>query len=72
MTGLREIDPSVTALQNLPMMFDSLEEAADVRAKLRPRLEKRWPTRASWLLFWGDVGWVRFFSQGARRARPTT
>jgi len=62
-TGLREIDPSVTALQNLPMLFDSLDEAASVRAKLLPRLEKALSDKGFVALFWGDVGWVRFFTK---------
>jgi TRAP-type C4-dicarboxylate transport system substrate-binding protein len=66
-TGLREIDPSVTALQNLPMLFDSLDEAAAVRAKLLPRLEKALADKGFVSLFWGDVGWVRFFTKDAVR-----
>ncbi len=62
-TGLREIEPSITALQNLPMMFRSLDEAAHVRAKLRPAIEKRMEEKGFVLLFLGDVGWVQFFSK---------
>jgi len=62
-TGLREIDPSVTALQNLPLIFDSLEEAAAVRAELLPRLEKTLADKGFVSLFFGDVGWVRFFTK---------
>jgi TRAP-type C4-dicarboxylate transport system substrate-binding protein len=62
-TGLREIDPAVSALQNLPLMFRSLEEAAYVRTKLRPAIEKRMEEKGFVLLFLGDVGWVQFFSK---------
>ncbi len=62
-TGLREIDPSVTALQNLPLVFDSLDEAAAVRAALLPRLEKLLADKGFVALFFGDVGWVRFFTK---------
>ncbi len=62
-SGLREIDPSVTALQNLPLVFDSLEEAAVVRAALLPRLEKLLGDKGFVSLFFGDVGWVRFFTK---------
>lgn len=62
-TGLREIDPSVTALQNLPLVFDSLEEAAIVRSALLPRLEKLLQDKGFIPLFFGDVGWVRFFTK---------
>jgi len=62
-TGLSEIDNSVTALQNMPMMFRSLEEVDYVRGKLQPRLEKSLLDKGFSALFWGDAGWVRFFSK---------
>ena len=62
-TGLSEIDPAFKALQNLPMTFRSLEEAAYVRSKLAPDIEKRLAERGFVLLFLGDVGWVKFFSK---------
>jgi TRAP-type C4-dicarboxylate transport system substrate-binding protein len=61
--GLEEIDKSVTALQNLPLMFRTLDEAAYVREKLRPMLEKRFEEKGFVMLFLGDVGWVHFFSK---------
>ncbi|MBL8860776.1 MAG: TRAP transporter substrate-binding protein DctP [Planctomycetes bacterium] len=66
-TGLREIDPAVTALQNLPLVFDDLDEAAAVRAALLPRLERALAERGFVALFFGDVGWVRFFTKNAVR-----
>jgi len=39
--GLSEIDPSVSALQKMPLVYRSLEEAAYVRARLAPDLERR-------------------------------
>jgi TRAP-type C4-dicarboxylate transport system substrate-binding protein len=65
MTGISEIDKSVNALQEMPMMFRSLEEYEYVREKMRPTLEKRLADRDFVVLFWGDVGWVRFFSKDA-------
>jgi TRAP-type transport system periplasmic protein len=62
-TGLSEIDDSITALQNMPMMFRSLAEVDYVREKLRPRLEKSLLDKGFVALFWGDAGWVRFFSK---------
>ena len=62
-TGLSEIDDSVSALQNMPMMFHSLAEVDFVREKLRPRLEKSLLDKGFVALFWGDAGWVRFFSK---------
>ena len=63
--GLSEIDNSVSAIQNLPFMFRSLEEVEYVREKLRPTLEKRLADKGFVALFWGDLGWVRFFSKNA-------
>jgi TRAP-type C4-dicarboxylate transport system substrate-binding protein len=62
-TGLREIDESVTALQNLPLVYDSLDEAAAVREALLPQLEKLLADKGFIALFFGDVGWVRFFTK---------
>jgi TRAP-type transport system periplasmic protein len=65
MTGISEIDKSVNALQDMPMMFRSLDEVGYVREKMRPTLEKRLADQGFVALFWGDVGWVRFFSKDA-------
>jgi len=65
MTGISEIDKSVNALQEMPMMFRSLDEYEYVRDKMRPALEKRLADRGFVTLFWGDIGWVRFFSKDA-------
>jgi TRAP-type C4-dicarboxylate transport system substrate-binding protein len=62
-TGLSDIDPSVTALQNMPMMFRSLDEVDYVRQKLTTPIEKRFQEKGFIILFWGDAGWVRFFSR---------
>lgn len=62
-SGLSEIDKSVAAFQNLPLVFHSLEEAAWVREKLRANVEKRFEEKGFTVLFWGDVGWVHFFSK---------
>ncbi len=61
--GLLQIDDSVTGLQLMPMMFRSLDEFDYVREKLRPTLEKRLLEKGFVALFWGDAGWVRFFSK---------
>jgi TRAP-type C4-dicarboxylate transport system substrate-binding protein len=61
--GLTEIDDSVAALQKMPMMFRSWEELDYLREKLRPGLEKRFHDKGFVVLFWGDAGWVRFFSK---------
>lgn len=61
--GLTEIDDSVAALQKMPMVFRSWDEVDHVREKLRPGLEKRFLEKGFVVLFWGDAGWVRFFSK---------
>src|SRR5436190_6320152 len=62
-TGLAEIDPSVTAIEDLPFMFRSLDEVDYIRQKLTPDIEKKFLDKGYVVLFWGDVGWVRFFSK---------
>ncbi len=61
--GLSEIDPSVGALQKMPLMYRSLDEAAYVREKLAPDLERRLAEKGFVVLFWGDAGWVRLFTK---------
>ena len=61
--GLTEIDDSVAALQKMPMVFRSWDELDYLREKLRPGLEKRFLDKGFVVLFWGDAGWVRFFSK---------
>lgn len=63
--GLREIEPSVAALQNLPLLFRSWEELDYVREKMRPAMEKKFLDKGFVVLAWGDAGWVRFFSKTA-------
>lgn len=62
-TGLSDIDDSVAALQNMPMIFRSVEELEYVRNKLRPQFERKFREKGFIVLFWGDAGWVRFFSK---------
>jgi TRAP-type transport system periplasmic protein len=61
--GLSEIDPSVGGLSFLPLTFRSWEEYDYVVEKLSPRLEKLLLDKGFVVLFWGDAGWVRFFSK---------
>lgn len=62
-TGLSYIDDSVGALQNMPMMFRTTEELEFVKGKLAPRFEQKFKEKGFIVLFWGDAGWVRFFSK---------
>ena len=61
--GLTEIDPSVAALQYMPMMFRSWEELDYVREKLRPQLEAKLAAKGFAVLIWGEGGWVQFFTK---------
>ena len=61
--GLSEIDPTATALQEIPMLFNSLDEQTYVREKMRADFERRLLAKGFIALFWGDSGWVRFFSR---------
>ena len=63
--GLREIEPSIAALQNLPLAFRSWEELDYVREKMRPGMEKKFLDKGYVVLAWGDAGLVRFFSRQA-------
>lgn len=61
--GLREIEPSVAALQAMPLLFKTWEEVDYVREKMRPAMEKKFTDKGFVVLSWGDAGWVRFFSK---------
>lgn len=63
--GLREIEPSIAALQTLPLLFKNWEEVDYVREKMRPAMEKKFLDKGFVVLGWGDAGWVRFFSKEA-------
>ncbi|MFZ2508382.1 MAG: TRAP transporter substrate-binding protein DctP [Steroidobacteraceae bacterium] len=60
--GLAQIDRSVTALQYMPLMFHDWDDVDAVRARLRPELERRLQDAGYVVMFWGDAGWVRYFS----------
>jgi TRAP-type C4-dicarboxylate transport system substrate-binding protein len=47
------------------MLFRSLDEQQYVREKMRPEFERRLLAKGFIALFWGDSGWVRFFSRNA-------
>jgi TRAP-type C4-dicarboxylate transport system substrate-binding protein len=63
--GLSEIDQGATALQFMPLMFRSWEEVDVAGQLLHPMLEKRMAERGFVVLYWGEAGWVRFFSRAA-------
>lgn len=61
--GLRDIEPTIAGLQNLPLLFRSWEEVDFVREKMRAGVEKRFADKGFVVIGWGDAGWVRFFSR---------
>ena len=61
--GLAEIEPAVTGLQSIPMMFRSLDEVDYIGVKLQPVLVKQMEAKGFFVLFWSDAGWVHFFSK---------
>lgn len=61
--GLSEIDDGVSVLQKIPLMYRTWEEVDYVREKLRPELEQRLRAKGFIVLFWGEGGWVQFFSK---------
>jgi len=63
--GLAEIEPAVTGLQSIPMMFRTLDEVDYIGAQLQPDLEKQMEAKGFVVLFWSDAGWVHFFSKKA-------
>ena len=65
--GLAEIDTSARGLQSLPMAFHNLEEVDFVGERLQPMLEDILLKKGFVVLFWSDVGWVRFFSNARVR-----
>jgi TRAP-type transport system periplasmic protein len=61
--GLSLIEPGVSGMQDLPMMFRDLGDVEFVSQKLAPMMEKRLEDKGFKTLFWADAGWVRFFSR---------
>jgi TRAP-type C4-dicarboxylate transport system substrate-binding protein len=61
--GLSEIDTGVGALQYVPMLYRNWEEVDYARERVRGTLEKRLLDKGFVVLFWGDAGWVRYFSR---------
>lgn len=61
--GLQDIEPAVSGLQDMPMMFRSLDEVDHVGKSLHPMLEKRLADKGFVVLAWCDTGWVRIFSR---------
>lgn len=61
--GLSFIEPRVSGLQSVPLMFRDFEEFDYVSAKLQPTMEKHLEAKGFVVLFWADAGWVRYFAK---------
>jgi TRAP-type transport system periplasmic protein len=61
--GLGQIEPGITALQLMPLMFRNWDEVEFARDAVKSELEGRMNKAGYVVLIWGDAGWVRFFSK---------
>jgi TRAP-type C4-dicarboxylate transport system substrate-binding protein len=64
--GLMEIEPTVVAMQFMPMTYRNFAELDYVLAKLRPQMERGFQNKGFRVLMWGMGGWVQFFSDRPR------
>ena len=60
--GMSDICTEVQAMQ-MPMMIQSYDELDYILSKVRSKLEDSLDKKGYKVLNWGDVGWVKFFSQ---------
>lgn len=61
--GLAKIDPSVKALQEIPMMYRSAAEADYVRTHMIAGIEKRMEDHGFVVVAWSIAGFARLFSK---------
>ena len=54
--GLSDVEPAVTGLQSMPMIFRDFEEVDFVGTKLQPQLEQMLLDKGFVVLFWTDAG----------------
>jgi TRAP-type C4-dicarboxylate transport system substrate-binding protein len=59
--GLSEIDPSSTALGQIPMLFRSSSEVEYVGQALRSDIDRKLADQGFVAVLWSEAGWVRFF-----------
>jgi len=60
--GLSKIHKDVSAMANIPMLYQSLEEVDYVEEKFGAELSRVMEQKGFIVLFWADIGWVRHFS----------
>jgi TRAP-type C4-dicarboxylate transport system substrate-binding protein len=61
--GLSELEPSVSVLQKMPLLFHSTDEIEQVAKALLPQVERNLLAKGFVAVCWSDAGWVRFFSK---------
>ncbi len=61
--GLASVEPTVSVLQKMPLLFRSSEEVEYVGRTLLPQIEKGLAAKGLVAVAWSDAGWVRFFSK---------
>jgi len=66
-SGLAEIEPDLNVLQAMPLVYRSFAELEYVRNQLRTELEAKLAAKGVVVVFWGDAGWVRYFSRSQAR-----
>lgn len=59
--GLSEIEPSVSVLQKMPLLFRTTDEIDYVGKSLLPQVERNLLAKGFVAVLWSDAGWVRFF-----------
>ena len=64
--GLMEIEPTVVAMQFMPLTYRNYEELDYVLANIRPQMEQGFQNKGYRVLLWGMGGWVQFFSDRQR------
>lgn len=61
--GLAIIDPSVKALQEIPLMYRSAAEADYVRSRMTAEIEKKMEDHGFVVIAWSIAGFARLFSK---------
>ncbi|MBS0374841.1 MAG: TRAP transporter substrate-binding protein DctP [Proteobacteria bacterium] len=61
--GLSSVEPSVSVLQKMPLLFRSADEVDYVGKALLPQVEKNLLAKGFVAVAWSDAGWVRYFSK---------
>ncbi len=61
--GLSDIEPSVSVLQKMPLLFRNTDEIDHVGKALLPQVERNLLGKGFVAVQWSDAGWVRFFTK---------